>query len=149
MTARTLQVVEAVECPGEVTVEEVAAEIKNVTNVVRWATSLATVWNQAAEEGMEVAMVVEVAAMEEEAMVAAHRIPATPVVVTVICLATVPKVKNVIIVGSRLLLHITKMLTCIGGEVGHLSRDCPSETTSERVCYKCKQPGHVQAACPA
>ena len=36
----------------------------------------------------------------------------------------------------------------IGGEVGHLSRDCPSEPSSERVCYKCKQPGHVQASCP-
>ncbi|KAH9826404.1 zinc knuckle domain protein, partial [Teratosphaeria destructans] len=35
-----------------------------------------------------------------------------------------------------------------GGEVGHLSRECPSEASSERVCYKCKQPGHVQAACP-
>ena len=23
-----------------------------------------------------------------------------------------------------------------GGEVGHLSRDCPSEPSSERVCYK-------------
>jgi hypothetical protein len=34
------------------------------------------------------------------------------------------------------------------GEVGHLSRDCPSETSSERTCYKCKQPGHVQAQCP-
>jgi hypothetical protein len=34
------------------------------------------------------------------------------------------------------------------GEVGHLSRDCPSETTAERTCYKCKQPGHVQAQCP-
>ena len=57
-------------------------------------------------------------------------------------------------------------LMIIGGEVGHLSRDCPSEPSSERVCYKvylteqhfrvtgcinisqCKQPGHVQAACP-
>ncbi|KAF4635778.1 hypothetical protein G7Y89_g2329 [Cudoniella acicularis] len=29
------------------------------------------------------------------------------------------------------------------GEVGHLSRDCPSETSSERTCYKCKQPGPV------
>ena len=34
------------------------------------------------------------------------------------------------------------------GEVGHLSRDCPSETSNERTCYKCKQPGHVQAQCP-
>ena len=36
-----------------------------------------------------------------------------------------------------------------GGEQGHLSRDCPSEPSSERVCYKCKQPGHIQAACAA
>ena len=35
-----------------------------------------------------------------------------------------------------------------GGEVGHMSRDCPAEATQERVCYKCKQPGHVQAMCP-
>ena len=57
-------------------------------------------------------------------------------------------------------------LIITGGEVGHLSRDCPAEPSSERVCYKvylteqhsrftactnisqCKQPGHVQAACP-
>jgi len=45
---------------------------------------------------------------------------------------------------ERLLLT----LRLLGGEVGHLSRDCPSESSSERVCYKCKQPGHVQAACP-
>ncbi|KAJ5584110.1 zinc knuckle domain-containing protein [Penicillium hispanicum] len=36
----------------------------------------------------------------------------------------------------------------IGGEVGHVSRDCTTEARGERVCYKCKQPGHVQAACP-
>ena len=40
-------------------------------------------------------------------------------------------------------------LTEVGGEVGHLSRDCPSEASSERTCYKCKQPGHIQSACPA
>ena len=63
-----------------------------------------------------------------------------------------------------LLRFLGLMIT--GGEVGHLSRDCPSEPSSERVCYKvrlteqhfrftactkisqCKQPGHVQAACP-
>lgn len=26
------------------------------------------------------------------------------------------------------------------GEVGHLSRDCHQETSSEHVCYRCKQP---------
>jgi hypothetical protein len=24
------------------------------------------------------------------------------------------------------------------GEVGHLSHDCPQETSSERVCYRCR-----------
>ena len=36
----------------------------------------------------------------------------------------------------------------LGGEIGHVSRDCPTEAKGERVCYNCKQPGHVQAACP-
>ncbi|CAG7934745.1 unnamed protein product, partial [Penicillium olsonii] len=41
------------------------------------------------------------------------------------------------------------LLTCKpGGEVGHVSRDCPTEAKGERMCYKCKQPGHVQSACP-
>jgi cellular nucleic acid-binding protein len=34
-----------------------------------------------------------------------------------------------------------------GGEYGHLSKDCTTPST-ERVCYKCKQPGHIQAECP-
>ena len=42
----------------------------------------------------------------------------------------------------------TRTNNLLGGETGHLSRDCPSEITQERVCYRCKQPGHVQAACP-
>ncbi|KAI9695537.1 MAG: hypothetical protein M1820_008550 [Bogoriella megaspora] len=42
-----------------------------------------------------------------------------------------------------------KLATLVaGGEVGHLSRDCPSESTNERVCYKCKKPGHIQSMCP-
>lgn len=36
-----------------------------------------------------------------------------------------------------------------GGELGHISKDCPSEMSQERVCYRCKQPGHLQADCPA
>jgi cellular nucleic acid-binding protein len=34
-----------------------------------------------------------------------------------------------------------------GGEYGHLSKDCSTPST-DRVCYKCKQPGHIQAECP-
>ncbi|OJJ44195.1 hypothetical protein ASPZODRAFT_145306 [Penicilliopsis zonata CBS 506.65] len=48
--------------------------------------------------------------------------------------------------GQSLSSELTE--TVIGGEVGHVSRDCPTEAKGERVCYKCKQPGHVQAACP-
>lgn len=44
-------------------------------------------------------------------------------------------------------LILTKVID-LGGEVGHVSRDCTTEARGERVCYKCKQPGHVQAACP-
>jgi len=37
-----------------------------------------------------------------------------------------------------------------GGERGHMSRNCPEEQGSgERMCYKCKQPGHIQTECPA
>ncbi|KAL3478014.1 hypothetical protein BJX99DRAFT_225328 [Aspergillus californicus] len=43
------------------------------------------------------------------------------------------------------LLHINPIS---GGEVGHVSRDCPTEAKGERVCYNCKQPGHIQSACP-
>lgn len=28
------------------------------------------------------------------------------------------------------------------------SKDCTQELSTERVCYKCKQPGHVQSDCP-
>lgn len=35
------------------------------------------------------------------------------------------------------------------GVSGHLSRDCPKESSGgEKICYKCQQPGHVQSQCP-
>ena len=35
------------------------------------------------------------------------------------------------------------------GVSGHVSRDCPKESTGgEKICYKCQQPGHVQSQCP-
>lgn len=49
----------------------------------------------------------------------------------------------------RLTIYLQTADFFLGGEVGHVSRDCPTEARGERVCYKCKQPGHVQAACMA
>lgn len=69
------------------------------------------------------------------------------------CLGIAPRVKSAITVRpSHFPATFSRgqsgnLLTSTGGEVGHLSRDCPSEPSSERVCYKCKQPGHVQAVC--
>ena len=71
------------------------------------------------------------------------------VVDTVTCHAIVLKVRSATIVSESVSRSsCSVILTSLGGEVGHLSRDCPQEATNERVCYKCKQPGHVQASCP-
>ncbi|KAF2491579.1 hypothetical protein BU16DRAFT_122460 [Lophium mytilinum] len=88
----------------------------------------------------------EPVAMEEDSV----RQLATPAVAMDICRATALKARSATTVSP--LITFSKQLanaeSLSGGEVGHLSRDCPSETSNERVCYKCKQPGHVQASCP-
>ncbi|KAI9790483.1 MAG: hypothetical protein M1833_001922 [Piccolia ochrophora] len=35
-----------------------------------------------------------------------------------------------------------------GGKPGHFSRECPDPTSNDQVCYRCKQPGHIQSMCP-
>ena len=74
---------------------------------------------------------------------------ATPAEDMATCPGIALRVRNATIVSDLLMdSTLACVLTLSGGEVGHLSRDCPSEASQERVCYKCKQPGHVQAACP-
>lgn len=124
-----------------------AAAVKNVTSAARSVTLHAT-----APRAGAVDMVVEEAteadtATEEVAPAARH---ATPAADSVTCLVTVPRARNATTVSSEVIVLFFKLPTNkpLGGEVGHLSRDCPSEASGERVCYKCKQPGHVQASCP-
>lgn len=132
----------------EVTPAE-AAEDKNVTSVAKLATSHVTVprgvlaATEVEDTLVEADMVVDTAAVAEEDK------PATPAVDTATCLATALRAKSATTVSLGSLPNLEFFVNqTAGGEVGHLSRDCPQEASSERVCYKCKQPGHVQAACP-
>ena len=61
---------------------------------------------------------------------------ATLAVAMVTCLATVPRDKSVTTATLAIDLAESRPINSTGGEVGHLSRDCPSETSSERVCDK-------------
>ena len=130
--------------------------VKNATNVVKSVTLPAIVTKAEAMAAAVATVEVEAdtvvaAVMEEGTEDEAEEPEARPVTLaaaTAICRATVPRARNVTIVSLMINLTESRLINPTGGEVGHLSRDCPSETSSERVCYKCKQPGHVQAACP-
>ena len=131
-----------------------APRVRNATNVGKWDILRVTA-ARAVAVGMEAATA---AGMAEGAVTAAacEVKLVTLVEAMVICREIAHKVKNVTIVSGLKYAGVTSFswsqqanVLYSGGEVGHLSRDCPSEASSERVCYKCKEPGHLQAACPA
>lgn len=126
-----------------------AAAVKNVTSAARSVTLHATA-PRAGAVGMAVEEVTGADTATEEGEVAPAARHATPAADSVTCLVTVPRARNATTVSSEVIVLFFKLPTNkpLGGEVGHLSRDCPSEASGERVCYKCKQPGHVQASCP-
>jgi len=130
------------------TLEEEVAVARNATSVARLATSLAIATRvvPTVEEDMAEGVPTEEVTAQVQ-VVAKEARRATLAEGTATCRATALKGKSATIVRETINLA-QLMLTISGGEVGHLSRDCPSEPSSERVCYKCKQPGHVQAACP-
>ena len=142
--ASALAVVAAGLVATVVVVVVAAAAVKSAISVVKLGISLGTVPKQV----MEVTAVVVVAALEEVAATADAAVarPATLAAALATCLATALKDKSATTVSQQPVAFL--QLTRSGGEVGHLSRDCTAEASGERVCYKCKQPGHVQAACP-
>lgn len=84
-------------------------------------------------------------------MVVAVPRPATPAVDSATWLGTALRARSATTVSQFFLMgrrQRDRADQILGGEVGHVSRDCTTEARGERVCYKCKQPGHVQAACP-
>ena len=143
----TKVVVSAVE--EDLVVAHVEAD-KNATSVARSAILPATAL-KAVLVDLEAAIVVEDTAAAAAAAALVDEVegkPATHAAGTDICLAIVRMDRDVTIVRDLEKLAPPLLTLALGGENGHLSRDCPREATSERVCYKCKQPGHVQAACP-
>jgi hypothetical protein len=121
---------------------------RNATNVVKPDILLAAalrvvVTTEAATVALEVAnRLVTLAAVMDTWPVTVLKARSATTVSTDHILASLPPV------ASPKIHKLTFFFCISGGEVGHVSRDCPTEASGERVCYKCKQPGHVQAACP-
>ena len=127
------------------------AAAKSVTNAASSAILLVTA-TKVAGAGMVAGTRARAAMAVEEALAVPEGAKevrlATLVAATVTCLEIALKGRNVTTVSiCNPQRGALQMLMTLGGEVGHLSRDCPSEPSSERVCYKCKQPGHIQAVC--
>jgi hypothetical protein len=130
---------------------------KSATSVAVWVTSLATalqgvlvVWEVACVVAMVVVVVVATEeAMEEDSAKVLNS--ATPAAASATCRATALKAKSATTVSGsypECFEFLLRQLTIApGGEYGHLSKDCSTPST-DRVCYKCKQPGHIQAECP-
>lgn len=128
-------------------------EGRSATNVAKSDISLATA-TRVAELDTEAPMAAKVDTEADMAVGPADKVRRAILAEDMAtCHGTAPRVKSAIIVrpfpcfATFFRRRLNQPLISIGGEVGHLSRDCPSEPSSERVCYKCKQPGHIQAVC--
>jgi guanyl-specific ribonuclease Sa len=142
----------AVRGPAEVA----AVSMSSVTSAVRPDISLATallpemmdIAVAAVEAALEAAVVASAVAAAQAAEAAISS--ATLAAVSVTFPVTALPVRSATTVSFAKIQALWPWIDAhsVGGNFGHVSRNCPEEPSNDRICYKCKQPGHLQAACP-
>ena len=50
-------------------------------------------------------------------------------------------------VSAEQVFHPSRQLTLLGGEEGHVSREC-NAPQKEKACYRCNEVGHLSRECP-
>ena len=145
--ADMVEVVEAAAAPNVMLADRPAILLAHVLHALEEVVVDTVVVVMVAEEA---ATVVEVDGEEAAALAVVEEEVNSVIRVEVMAMCPVNAIrgKNVITVSTLQGTISTNADLHTGGETGHLSRECPSEVSSERTCYKCRQPGHVQAACP-